>query len=438
MLSGRSPSSTGIINNALGVTDSGSRLVGVPSASGASPARFRGTALFDWLLKRDSSTRVLAVSRKDRGAILPVGRAGSNVYWYVNGGFRTSTWYSDSLPSWLAAWNGKRGPARLAGTRWELLRDVSDYPEPDSMPYENYGKDFVFPHLLPADTAAMERRAAYYPWMDSLTLDVALEGARQVRLGQRAGTDLLVVSLSTTDAIGHDFGPDSRELHDQLLRLDKWLGWFMDSLAVLVPREATVYALTADHGVQPFPERSGTGGRILARSMVRQVGRKLEARYQAPFGIDFDTGIVTADVNALRARGINVDSLAEAMAREIARFKGVVKTYTPRSLARAPANDEQARLWRRTLPPGQGWLVATVSAPGWLFSQTDGWTDHGTTQALDMHVPVIFYGTGVAARRVTRRVTTEDIGPTFAAIAGVRPTETVTGRSLVEVTGAAK
>ena len=438
VLSGRSPASTGIVTNTLGVIDSGTKLVGTDGVPGASPTRFRGTTLLDWLVRRDSATRSLSVSRKDRGAILPLGRAGSNVYWYANGWIRTSTWYSDTLPAWLVAWNGRRGVARLAGTQWDLLRDAASYREPDSMPYENYGRDFVFPHSLPADTATMERRAQYYPWMDSLTLDVALEGARHLQLGRRAGTDLLVVSLSTTDAIGHDFGPESREQHDQLLRLDKWLGWFMDSLAVLVPREATLYALTADHGVQPFPERTGSGGRVVVRALVQQAGRKLEARYQARFNIDFDTGLVTADVNALKSRGINVDSLADALASLVARHQGVVKTYTPRSLARAPATDEQARLWRRTIPTQQGWLVATVAGPGWLFSQADGWTDHGTTRPVDMHVPIIFFGPGVTARKVARRVTTEDIGPTFAVIAGVRPTEAVTGRPLHEVSGAAK
>jgi len=258
---------------------------------------------------------------------------------------------------------------------------------------------------------------------------------RRVGLGQRTGTDLLVISLSATDEIGHAFGPDSREIHDQLLRLDHWLGWFTDSLAVLVPGDATVFALTADHGVQPFPERTGIGGRTSLATMTRRTGRALEQRFRVPLGFHFDSGLLTADVASLRARGINVDSLADVLAREARAQPGVAKVFTPRSLARAAATDAEVRLWRRTIPPAQGWLVAASVGPGWLWADSPGWTTHGTTQPLDMNVPVIFYGAGLRARRVARRVTTEDIGPTFAALAGVRPTEPVTGRVLPEVTG---
>jgi len=112
---------------------------------------------------------------------------------------------------------------------------------------------------------------------------------------------------------------------------------------------------------------------------------------------------------------------------------GVGRVFTPRALARAPANDEEARLWRRAIPPQQEWLIAAVSKPGWIWVDAPGWTEHGTTQRVDMHVPIIFMGTGLRPRRVSRKVTTEDIGPTFAALAGVRPTEPVSGRVLPEI-----
>jgi len=433
VLSGRAPASTGIVSNALGVRDSTTTLLESPGVPGASPYRFRGSALFDWLRSRDSATRVLSVSRKDRGAILPVGRVRGNVYWYWDGQFTTSTWYASVLPDWVTAWNARRGPARLAGKLWSTLLDAGAYSEADSEPYENGLRDAMFPHRVPADSTLAAQLVVNVPWMDSLTMDLALEGVRQVGLGRRNGTDLLVVALSTTDAIGHAFGPDSRELHDQLLRLDHWLGWFIDSLAVLVPPEATVFALTSDHGVQPFPERTGVGGRLALAALARQAGRLLEERFQTPLNFGFDSGLLTADVSALRARGLDVDSLAEALAKEVRAHPGIVHVFTPRSLARAPVTDEQARLWRRTIPPTQDWLVAAASGPGWLWTDTPGWTTHGSSQPLDMNVPIIFYGAGVRAQRVTRRVTTEDIGPTFAALAGVRPTEPVTGRVLPEI-----
>src|SRR5690349_19124191 len=106
------------------------------------------------------------------------------------------------------------------------------------MPWERRGRDIAFPHVLPP-AAAIDTGLKYYPWADSLTLDFALEGVRRTRLGRRPRPDLLVVSLSATDEVGHDWGPDSREMHDQILRLDRWLGRFLDSLGTMVPSART-------------------------------------------------------------------------------------------------------------------------------------------------------------------------------------------------------
>ena len=166
----------------------------------------------------------------------------------------TSRWYRDSLPGWLVAWTSRRGVARLAGATWDLLLSEGRYEERDDYAFENGGRDVAFPHVLPRDSAALAGGIVDFPWMDSLVLDLALEGVRQVELGRREGPDLLVVSLSATDAIGHDFGPDSREIHDHLVRLDRWLGRFLDSLDVLVPRERTIFALSSDHATPSIPE----------------------------------------------------------------------------------------------------------------------------------------------------------------------------------------
>jgi hypothetical protein len=427
-LSGRSPASTGIVGNRFGVADSAAPLLGV-EGPGASPHRFQGTTLYDWLRRHDPATRALSVSRKDRGAILPIGRAKADVYWYVAGRFTTSTWYRPVLPAWLDAWNARRGAAKLAGHAWTLLRPESTYPEPDAMPYENGGRDIVFPHRLPAELAEVEGAVGSSPWIDSLTLDVALEGARALQLGRRDGTDLLVVSLSATDIVGHRYGPDSREVHDQLLRLDGWLGAFFDSLAVLVPKDRTVIVLTGDHGVHPFPER-GTGGRASMTALLRGTSGALRARYESSFGLAQLSGLLVADTAALRARGVSVDSLSGALAQAASRLAGVQEVLTPERLA--TTKGEEARLWRKTIPATQPWLIAVSLEPGWQWSDGPGSTDHGATGRDDTHVPIAVLRPGLAPARVARRVTTEDIGPTLAALAGVRPSEPVTGQPLRE------
>src|SRR5213079_2840381 len=164
-----------------------------------------------------------------------------------------------------------------------------------------------FPHRLPLDSVQATVAVAGVPAMDSLTLLFALEGLEALRLG-RKGTDILAVSLSTTDAVGHAFGPDSREIHDQLLRVDVWLGQFCDSLARLVPGNRIVFVLTADHGVSPLPEyevlvRHERAGRLGGGyGIASRLEAVLERRYAAEFGVTFENGLLSADVEALGAR----------------------------------------------------------------------------------------------------------------------------------------
>ena len=438
MLSGRYPAHTGIALNNRGVQDRTSPVVGATNDTiGASPRRFRGTTLYDWMLARDPDTRVLSVSRKDRAAIFPIGRARGAVFWMYDGGFTTSRYYADTLPSWVQAFNARHDAAHIADVTWNLLLPDSAYAEPDSIPYENGGTDFTFPHQLSGLPGAAERRLNQLPWIDSLTLAFALAGVHALQLGGRAAPDLLSISLSTTDAIGHAFGPDSREIHDHLLRVDHWLGQFLDSLAQLVPASSTLLVLTADHGVTALPEysvmvRHQRAGRVSLTGVARGATAALARRMPVDFAIDADGGLITADVEALRAHRIDVDSLAATLAQQAGSLPGVVQVYTPRTLALAPSSDANADLWRRLLPADLGWLVCGMTAQGYVWSSGVS-AEHGGAHPEDIAVPIAFYGPGIRARLIERPVSTVDIGPTLAALIGVTPTEAVDGHVLAEV-----
>jgi hypothetical protein len=421
LLSGREPAHTGILDNQEGVEDLSAPLLGESQGPGASPRRFQGTALYDWLRAANPETRVLSVSRKDRGAILPVGRAKTDVFWWADGRFTTSRYYSDTLPSWVRAFNARGSAARLAGTQWNPLLPVSAYAEPDTVAYENGGKDITFPHRLPS-TSQIGQQLQNYPWMDSLTLSFALEGARALELGQHGRPDLLLVSLSTTDAVGHRYGPDSREIHDQILRLDQWLGRFLDSVATRVPRARTLVVLTADHGVQSFPERVPGKGRVWWGDLVGK-------------GERFNGGLMSADTTALAAAGLRVDSVARSMTTLAAR-RGVAKVFTPTTLAAAPPTDTAAMLWRNSIPAGHGWLIAGVLEPGFVWSTADaGEAEHGSTALEDVTVPIVFAGPGIGHAVVHRGVRTVDIAPTLAALLGVKPDMAIDGVPLTEIVG---
>ncbi|HTT69080.1 MAG TPA: alkaline phosphatase family protein [Gemmatimonadales bacterium] len=439
VLSGRNPRSTGIVRNAFGVTDNNEtgELLDV-TGPGASPWRFRGTALFDWMQARWPGARALSVSRKDRGAILPIGRARQQAYWYQSGQFTTSRYYADSLPKWVRDFNAGLLPARAPGRRWDLLLDPSAYAEPDSMDYENGGKDVVFPHVLPPDTTAAADAFIATPWMDSLTLALALNGVVQLHLGSGGHPDLLAVSLSATDYIGHAFGPDSREIHDQVLHVDRYLGAFLDSLDRLFGRDGYVVSVTADHGMTSYPEyanRHGTPGaqwlnpsgliRADSVALAQQLGPHRWIRF-------FELGLLVVDRPGLVAHGVAVDALVHLIANEMRQAPQVLRVDTPETLAAADtATDAVARRWRNAIPPDLPAALMVTLKPHMVWG-SGGEAQHGQPSDDDTHVPLVIAGPGVRPGRYAQRVQVADLAPTLARLVGVEPLEKLDGRVLVE------
>ncbi len=435
-LSGRFPSHTGIVRNSAGVQDPQAPLIGNPRAN-ASPFRFRGGTLIDWLRIKDPRSRALSISRKDRGAILPLGRAHQEVYWYdpANGRFTTSTYYADTLPAWVQAFNARHLPAHYAGVRWTTLLDTG-YTEPDSNPVENRGSDYVFPHLLPADTAQAVRVLPDYPWMDDVTLAMALAGVRARELGRGPATDLLAVSLSSTDAIGHRYGMESRELHDQILRLDRVLGAFLDTLFMLRDSSRVVIALTADHGVAPTPELYAARThrrtfRVDLSPLERTFARALEARHVPPEAFSLEEGMVLVDRAAFARAHVNADSVIAAFAAAARRVDGVRRVDRFRTLARDTLRDPIARRWVHQIPPDLPVeLVVTLEPYSVWGSYAAG--IHGSPYDYDAHVPVLLYGPLFRPGRYGRMVRVADLAPTLAWVTATAPTDCVDGAVLWE------
>ncbi len=432
-LSGRFPMHTGIVRNNAGVNDTGHALIG-GGGPGASPYRFRGTTLTDWMIARDPRTKVLSISRKDRGAILPIGRSKQSVFWYASDGrFTTSNWYGDTLPTWLVRFNARRLPHTMTGTSWTLLRDAARYPEPDSVPVEAMGRGFTFPHPMPTDTVQSVRAMPDDPRMDWLTLQAALAGADAMRLGRGPQTDLLAISLSTTDAVGHKYGPDSREIHDQILRLDRYLGEFLDSLYRGRDSTRIVIALTADHGVQPFPELHFRGQQTALRVNVEPVltttRRALAVRgLDTTTALDFEFGMLFADSMAFRRANVNLDSVLTGLATAFRAVPGVARVDRVRDLARADTvRDDVARRWIHAIPASLP-VVLLVSPKPFVYWQGVTYATHGSPNDRDARVPILFYGSGFARGVVSARtVRVVDIAPTLAQRLGLVPGERLDG-----------
>jgi predicted AlkP superfamily pyrophosphatase or phosphodiesterase len=435
-LSGRYPVHTGITSNHEGVGDTTVTMVG-PGGHGASPWRFRGTTLVDWISSIQPDARVLSVARKDRGAILPVGRARAPVFWYTGDGkFTTSTYYADSLPDWLQEFNARRLPHAYAGRSWTLMLPDSAYPEPDSVPAERGGRNYTFPHTLPTDSAEAAEWLAAYPWMDELTLDAALSGVRAMDLGAGSQTDLLAISLSTTDVIGHWYGPDSREIHDQILRLDRMLGVFLDSLFSLRDSNSVVIALTGDHGVTSIPghraHASSPAGRVVdLDAMLARIHAKLGARRVDPKAFRLDGGMLRVDRLALEGARLDPDSVVKAF-RDSLRAIPRVRAELRGELASADtAHDSFSRRWLHQISPTDSTVAMVYTlAPNDHGPKPGGGADHGSPHDEDAHVPLIFYGAPFQPGRYDERVAVVDLAPTLAAVLGVKPLEPVDGRVL--------
>jgi predicted AlkP superfamily pyrophosphatase or phosphodiesterase len=437
ILSGRFPRSTGIAANRVGVVDPGSPLLGTSGVVGASPNRFHGTALFDWMHQKNPLSRALSVSSKDRGAILPIGRARQQVYWYPgDGAFTTSRYYRDSLPAWVMEFNNRHLPQSYAGRAWTMLLPDSAYHEPDSVSIEGAGNDFVFPHATPADPQRAANWIRATPFIDEVTVAFALAGVNAMQLGKGPAPDLLAISLSATDAINHRLGPDSREAHDQVLRTDRLIGVLLDSLYRLRDSSKVVVVLSADHGfstipelappdASPHPTRTSLDA-ALASGRARLTELKMDT-----LALDVDEQIVLVDRPTFaRVKG-SLQSVLDAFVKTALQTPGIKRVDRLEALRTSDTlSDPIARRWTHQFGPGTNVeLVATLDSGSlwtWLLVAS-----HGSPYDIDSHVPIIFYGTGFVTGRYGEFVRSVDIAPTLARLLRIVPAEPLDGVPLV-------
>ncbi len=229
-----------------------------------SPARIEGTTIADWIKENDPRSRVVSLARKDRSAIALGGHLADGAYWYDDGEFVTSTYYPP-VPDWLEDFNDRDLPERWFGRTWTPLEvplealdaagvlDVDEGLYDQDLPYALAGVD------LTPDSSFFDR-FGNTPLVDEFTLQAATAAVEGLGLGQGEGLDYLGLGLSATDLVGHRYGPNSPELADTLLRLDRELGLFLDFLDRAVGRDRVVLLLSSDHGVIEIPEiRSAVG-----------------------------------------------------------------------------------------------------------------------------------------------------------------------------------
>ncbi len=432
LLSGRFPRSTGIAANRLGVIDEASPLLGFSGVVGASPRRFHGTTLVDWIRARDSRSRALSASMKDRGAILPVGTSKQEVYWYPGDGeFTTSRYYADSLPDWVMKFNARNLPMTYAGKSWTPLLPDSAYQERDSVAVEGGGTDVVFPHLLPPDSMAAASLIRTMPFIDDVTVAFALAGVEALHLGQGPGTDVLAVSLSANDLINHRYGPDSKEAHDEVLRVDRTIGVLLDSLFKLRDPSRVVVVLTADHGFATIPEldpptMTPRPMRVTLLPALEFIHDRLKALQVDTMAVEVDQQVVLIDRAAFAKAHVKADSVLTLFQQAAKQIPGVFRIDRFKDLLKGDTiNDPITRRWVHQIPPDYPVELVATLTKGSIWAGLV--TTHGSPYDYDSNVPIIFYGPGFAPGRYNEFVRTVDIAPTLAQLLGVKPLEKLDG-----------
>jgi predicted AlkP superfamily pyrophosphatase or phosphodiesterase len=400
------------------VEDSLSPLLADPELPGRSPANLYREGLGDWVKQADPSALAVAVSRKDRASITMGGLAADHVYWLALGagvqGFTTSTYYSDELPAWVTRVNSSLESTLWADTLWQNEIPEGDRARArgDALETEGDGVHVTFPHRASAEARDTTRRSLGRwlegtPSQDVAVFQLAEAALTELQLGQRGSVDYLALGLSATDAIGHAYGPRSQEQLDNLLRLDRELGAFLNALDEIVGTGRWVVALSADHGVVDMVE---------ARNAAGLPGHRITSDEQ------------------LQMRSLAADlrdnPAALALALEELPFVADVLTLDEVRSA-APATDSFMTLFRNSDVEGRGvgpfaGIDVLVRFEEGTYGSPRG-TGHGTPYYYDRSVPFLLLGPGVTPGVRSDRAATVDIAPTLAALGGISVPDDLNG-----------
>lgn len=420
------------------------------TTDGRSPRNILSSTISDEIaLHFGPEARIFGVSIKDRGAISMAGHAGT-AYWFskFEGRFVTSTFYHDAYPDWMAGWDARGIVASYADAEWTLSAPETAYMfgAQDDQPWETDFPGFgrVFPHGFGSvQDRYFTTRLTLSPAGDEITVDFAKALIDAEGLGQDAVPDYLSVSLSSTDYVGHVFGPSSLEAEDNLRRLDRTLADLLDHVDARVGLDQTLVVLSSDHGAPEHPDYLASVGIAAGTFDFKRVDTEPGfVRLSAEYGesrdliLNFSNPYVYLDTAKIAARGLDRDAVERAVARELAHLPGIAHAIASADLraGAVPRGKVQDAVLANFHPDRSG-DIYVVFEPHWFIADFDGLhvaSAHGSPWTYDTHVPIVISGPGIAPARVARRVETVDVAPTIAAYLGTKPPSGALGAPLVE------
>ena len=418
---------------------------------GRSPSAIMVSTFSDELASYTAGeSKIFGVSVKDRGAVSMAGHAGK-AFWFskANGNFVTSSYYYEKYPEWVNAWNAKGLTSSYSGKTWSLLNDPSTYlfRNADDQEWETdvYGFGRTFPHeFKEKDSKLFTTFLTLSPAGDELVLDFAKTLMEKEALGQDNTTDYLSVSFSSTDYVGHVFGPSSLESEDNLIRLDRTLADLFAFVDKTVGLKNTIIVLSADHGSPEAPGYLQKKG-LAAGYVQPNTWDKTKAiqRLKDRFGIAeeliemYEHPYLYLNQKVLKEKKLDPAEVENAIAEELVNFEGVAMAVS--STALASSNLPETDLYRKILNnfnPTRSGDIYLVFEPHWFINDFDGLIvtcTHGSPWTYDTFVPIMFAGSKIPAKHIYRRVNTVDVAPTLSRYIGANPPSGSAGTVLKEI-----
>ncbi len=440
-LTGATPSISGIIGNewydresgqsVTSVSDPATKLVGGNTdRAGSSPRRLLVSTVGDELKIQRGESRsgstVIGISIKDRSAILPAGHMADGAYWYDDhaNAWVTSSYYRDELPEWARKVNQEQPAARYAGAKWLPFDAQGDSAKPFCSMTRDSGVRFC---------GSLEAT----PWGNEMIEEFAERALEGENLGRHGAPDLLAVSFSSNDYVGHAVGPDDPAVRDISIRTDRLLGKLFDAADRRLGAGSTLVILTADHGVAPVPEvnvsRKMPGGRLNGGELTAKITDALTKRFGAgKWLLTGSPSTLYLNLDLVRTQKLDAAEVERVAANAALEQPHIARVYTRSQLLNGQVQqDSISRAFTLGFFPKRSGDLFVLHEPYYLFEAAG--TSHGTPYDYDNHVPVIFLGPGIKPGKYSTRIAVNDIAPTLAEILNVEQPSGSIGRILSEI-----
>ena len=406
--------------------DATKKIGGGRESTGSSPRRMLVSTLGDQLKMQGGDSKVIGISIKDRGAILPAGHMADAAYWFddPSKSWVTSTYYRAELPAWAKEFNQKGPAEKYISATW-LPFDAQE------------GKGKPFCSMVKGGDAPLCGSLEATPWGNEMIEQFAERAVLEEKMGKHEGTDLLTVSFSANDYVGHAVGPDDPAVRDISIRTDRLLGKFFNFLNQQVPAADTLIVLSADHGVAPVPEvnqaRKMPGGRLIDGDLSRMVQDTLEKKYgPGKWIVASLNSSLYLNTELIQGKKLDQAEVEQTAGAAAMTMPHIYRAYSAEAISRGQISTDSISAYVRNGAIRQRSGDVIIVAEPYYLSGAKG-TSHGTPYSYDTHVPMIFLGKGIKPGIYRQRVHVTDIAPTLAEILGVETPSGSQGRVLSEI-----